>query len=108
MFASQGALEVMVVMVLQLYWKDDEDDEDNEGDEGDGDKEDEDNEGDEWEKDNVPGRCEGKVDGAEEKIRDGQTDFEIGLLKTSTIYNEHQKTDFEIGLLKTSTDECAL
>ena len=58
-------------------------------DEGDWDKDDEYNEGDEGneddgEKDDVPGCCEGKVDGTEEKIRNGQTDFEIGLLKTST------------------------
>ena len=57
-----------------------EDEGGDEVDEGDGEKDDE---GD-GEKDDVPGRCEGKVDGTEEKIRNGQTDFEIGLLKTST------------------------
>ena len=31
-----------------------------------------------------PGCCEGKVDCTEEKIRNGQTDFEIVLLKVST------------------------
>ena len=50
----------------------DEDDEDNEGDWG------EDEDEDDVDKDDAPGCCEGEVDGAEEKIRNSQTEFEIG------------------------------
>ena len=40
--------------------------------------------GDEDDEDVVPGRCEGEVDGTEEKIRNSQTDFEIEMLQALT------------------------
>ena len=68
---TQGPLFVHI-SESQCEHGDDDDDEDNEGDGG------EDEDESDTDKDDAPGCCEGEVDGAEEKIRNSQTEFEIG------------------------------